>query len=71
VTVELTGRYDDNRSPRNSISTSACGVCRTTAIEDLYSRYYYVSSSKKVDIDTLLEIPGLLRKGQKLFSATG
>ena len=71
VTVELTGRYDDNHSPRNFIFTSAWGVCATTAIEDLYSRYSYVSSSKKVDIDILLEILGLLRKGQKLFSATG
>lgn len=71
VTVELTGRYDNNHRPRNFISTSACGVCGTTAIEDLFSRCSYVGSSMTVDIDTLLKIPGLLRQGQRLFSVTG
>lgn len=71
VTVELTGDYDDSHRQRSFISTSACGVCGTTAIEDLSLKCPYVASQLTIEIQTLLEIPGLLRRSQKLFSRTG
>lgn len=71
VTVELTSQFLGNQRARSFMSSSACGVCGTTSIEDLACRTAVVESQMKLDITTVLSLPKLLIKGQKLFKLTG
>ncbi|MDA8080578.1 MAG: formate dehydrogenase accessory sulfurtransferase FdhD [Actinomycetota bacterium] len=71
VTVELTSQFIGNQRARSFMSSSACGVCGTTSIEDLAGRSAVVESQMKLDITTVFSLPKLLMKGQKLFKLTG
>ncbi|WP_280340415.1 formate dehydrogenase accessory sulfurtransferase FdhD [Nocardia neocaledoniensis] len=58
---------------RNFLTTGACGLCGKTALDEVRTRTRYPirPDSGTVAIDTLAELPGKLRAGQKLFEATG
>lgn len=71
VTVALTCDFEGGIRHRSLISSSACGICGTTVIEDLEKNASYVSSTLTVEIETILSIPNSLRNNQKLFSKTG
>ncbi len=71
VTVELTSQFIGNQRARSFMSSSACGVCGTTSIEDLACRTAVVESQMELDITTVLSLPKLLLKEQKLFKMTG
>ena len=71
VTVELTHKYEGAARERTFFSSSACGICGTTSIEELATRTSAVESAMRIDIATVLAIPKLLNKGQKLFNLTG
>lgn len=71
VTVELTDRYLGTHRERTFMSSAACGVCGTTTIESLATRASSINSDLKIDVKTILEIPNLLRKRQRIFKETG
>ncbi len=71
VTVELSSPFLGNQRARSFISSSACGVCGTTSIEDLACKTTFVESQLTIDMDTVLSLPKLLIKVQKLFKMTG
>jgi len=58
---------------RRFLTTSACGVCGTSAIEALQttSRYAVASDAMVVDPALLCSLPGRLRSAQKGFDRTG
>ncbi len=71
VTVELSRPYLGIPKERTFISSSACGVCGTTSIDNLAARVTPVQSSLNISIATMLSVPKQLSKGQRLFKQTG
>lgn len=57
-------------TPRNVVTTSACGVCGTTAIDTVMERVTSVEPLV-LDPEFVLSLPGLLRPHQTAFRRTG
>lgn len=60
-------------SERKVVTTSACGVCGTTSIDEVrrQSRFGADTAETRIQADVLLSLPGRLREAQKLFDSTG
>lgn len=72
VTVELTRPYfPDSIRQRNFMSNSSCGICGTSTIDDLSIRAKPIVDSELYPISTILQLPGRLKTGQKIFKITG
>lgn len=58
---------------RNFLTTSACGLCGKTALDEVRTRTRYPlpTSSITLDSDTLAVLPDRLRTRQTVFDATG
>lgn len=59
------------RLKRNFMISSSCGVCGKTSIEAIQRRIAPLGDSIRASARTLLSLPGLMRQGQEVFSATG
>lgn len=60
-------------SERKVVTTSACGVCGTTSIDEVrrQSRFGERATEARIQADILLSLPDHLREAQKLFDSTG
>ncbi|MFE3000551.1 formate dehydrogenase accessory sulfurtransferase FdhD [Nocardia sp. NPDC059246] len=58
---------------RNFLTTSACGLCGKTALDEVRTRTRYPlpAAGPTVDADVLAELPDELRSRQRVFDATG
>jgi FdhD protein len=70
VTVETGGQAPPPR-PRLTTVTSACGICGTTAIDDLRERLHPLPPSEPFTLDVLAKVPDAVVPTQDLFDATG
>jgi FdhD protein len=70
VTVETGGLAPPPR-PRLTTTTSACGICGTTAIDDLRERLHPLPPAAPFPLDVLARVPDTVTSMQQLFDATG
>jgi FdhD protein len=70
VTVETGGSAPPPR-PRLTPTTSACGMCGTTAIDDLRERLHPLPPMAPFPLDVLARVPDTVTSTQELFDATG
>jgi FdhD protein len=66
-----TGGAAPTPTPRVAAVTSACGMCGSTAIEELRDRVSPIPVGAPWPIDLLAEVPAAVRPDQDLFDATG
>jgi FdhD protein len=70
VTVETGGSAPPPR-PRLTTTTSACGMCGNTAIDDLWERLHPLPPTAPFPLDVLARVPDTVTSTQELFDATG
>jgi len=70
VTVETGGRAPVP-TPRLTTTTSSCGLCGSTAIDDLLARLAPLEGVARIPVEVLASVPERMRAGQKLFETTG
>jgi FdhD protein len=70
VTVE-TGGVAPLPRPRLTTITSACGMCGTTAIDELRERLHALPPTAPFSLDVLARVPDTVTSTQQLFDATG
>lgn len=70
VTVETGGLAPAPR-PRLTTITSACGICGTTAIDELRERLHPLPPAPPFSLDVLAQVPDTVTSTQQLFDATG
>jgi FdhD protein len=70
VTVETGGLAPVPR-PRLTTITSACGICGTTAIDELRERLHPLPPAPPFSLDVLAQVPDTVTSTQQLFDATG
>ena len=58
-------------APRLSVSTSACGMCGSTAIEEMQARITPLPVGAPWSVELLADVPGRVHPDQDLFAATG
>ena len=66
-----TGGRAPTPAPRLTITTSACGLCGSAAIDDLAGRLAPLEVRPDIDAAVLAAVPGRVRTMQTLFEATG
>lgn len=71
VTVRGRAPFDLGAAERNFFATSSCGICGKAALEAVTVRCAPLSDAVEVDAATLLELPGRMRAGQRVFERTG
>jgi FdhD protein len=70
VSVETGGRATPP-TPRLSVTTSACGLCGSAAIDQLVERLQPLVAPVRFDLQVLASVPERVRREQPLFEATG
>jgi FdhD protein len=70
VTVETGGLAPPPR-PRLTTTTSACGMCGYTAIDELRERLHPLRPAAPFPLDVLARVPDKVTSTQQLFDATG
>lgn len=70
VSVETGGRAPIP-APRLGTTTSSCGLCGSTSIEQLVERLDPLASTGRISLDVLAAVPERARVAQPLFEATG
>ncbi|MFS8583733.1 MAG: formate dehydrogenase accessory sulfurtransferase FdhD [Acidimicrobiia bacterium] len=70
VTVE-TGGLAPPPTPRLTATTSACGICGTTAVDELRDRLRPLPPSPPVPLEVLASVGERVGGAQRLFDATG
>jgi FdhD protein len=70
VSVETGGVAPPPR-PRLTTTTSACGICGTTAIDDLRERLHPLPPTAPFPLAVLARVPDTVTSTQRLFDATG
>ena len=70
VSVE-TGGTAPAPTARVSATTTACGLCGSTAIEELRDRIAPIPVGEPWPIDLLADVPAVVHPGQDLFASTG
>jgi FdhD protein len=58
-------------TPRLAISSTACGLCGSTAIEELRDRIAPIPVGAPWAVDRLASVPARVHPGQDLFATTG
>ena len=75
VTVQLPGGIQAKLAPAKRFGTisSSCGICGKESIEAIRQHFPPIASAKEVriEIETLLSLPALLRQRQGEFARTG
>ncbi len=71
VTVRSRTPFDLGAAERNFFTSSSCGICGKAALEAVAVRCPRVVDDATADPETLLELPGALRAGQRIFERTG
>jgi len=75
ITIELSTKckFDVEKLSRHLFTSSSCGVCGKTSIENLQSTIIYkpMKNQPKVELKTLYSLPQKLRAAQNLFEQTG
>lgn len=73
VTLPPGTTVDWKRLERHSYTSSSCGVCGKTSLEQVYAAVPYgdMSTSVRATPETLQSLPEKLRAAQELFSQTG
>jgi FdhD protein len=66
-----TGGVAPTPMPRLSTTTSACGLCGSTAIDELVDRLQPLAAPARFDLGVLASVPDRARPMQPLFAATG
>lgn len=70
--IELTKKTAlDASDLRLHTTTSACGVCGTSSIEELFARTHYPITKTPLDPKVVATLPDTLREHQKQFRKTG
>jgi FdhD protein len=70
VTVD-TGGAAPTPTPRLTPTTSACGMCGTTAIDDLRERLHALPPTPPIPLDVVASLPDRVAGDQELFAVTG
>jgi FdhD protein len=70
VSVDTGGTAPTPR-PRLTVTTSACGMCGTTAIDELRERLHPLPPAPAIPLDVVADVPDRVGDGQELFAATG
>jgi FdhD protein len=70
VTVD-TGRRAPVPTPRLTPTTSACGICGTTAVDELRERLHLLPPRRPIALDVLAAVPDRVAAEQPLFDETG
>ena len=70
VTVDPGGRAP-TPTPRLSVTSSACGMCGTTAVDELRERLHPLPARSPVPLDVLAALPETVTGDQPLFDETG
>jgi FdhD protein len=70
VTVS-TGGLAPVPEPRLGVTTSACGMCGTTAVDELRATLHPLPVGEPIDDDIVLGAPGRLLGDTPIFAATG
>lgn len=70
VTVH-TGGLAPPPEPRLNVVTSACGMCGTTAVDELRERLHVLPASTPFGLDVLAALTDRLAGSQELFELTG
>jgi FdhD protein len=70
VSVE-TGGAAPTPAPRVTTTSSACGLCGSTSIDELRARIAPLPLGPAWPIEVLAAVPARVRPGQELFAATG
>ena len=75
ITIKLSTKckFDVEKLSRHLFTSSSCGVCGKTSIENLQSTIMYkpMKNQPKVELKTLYSLPQKLRAAQSLFEQTG
>src|SRR5437762_13433815 len=74
VTVALTAgtKFKLSSVQRLGTISSSCGICGKKSIDAIRQNFSAIKSLKlRIDIDTLISLPALLRENQNDFSRTG
>src|SRR6476469_3216047 len=62
---------DFERLTRHVFASSSCGLCGKATIESVRSAFSPVESDAKVDAETLVGLPDVMRRAQSGFDRTG
>ncbi len=71
VRIRTKTPFDGSSLDRNFVSTSSCGVCGKSSLNQIAVRCPPVAPGPVVDSTTLAELPGTLRASQEDFDRTG
>ena len=71
ITLKDLIRVNTKVLKRNFTSTSSCGVCGKLVLEQLSIRFSKNELLKKISVETIVKLPGLLSSEQLLFKHTG
>ena len=71
VTLKETIKVDLEKLKRGFTSTSSCGVCGKQMLEQIDYNFSKNNFFNKINVTTLINLPGLLTSGQLLFKHTG
>ncbi|MFD2674634.1 formate dehydrogenase accessory sulfurtransferase FdhD [Gulosibacter bifidus] len=73
IDANVLGVTKESIGTRRVVTTSACGVCGTTSIEEVrrQSPYDVADDDTRIPAEQLLALPDRLREAQALFDSTG
>lgn len=71
VSVDTGGAAPTPTAPRLAVSTSACGMCGSTTIEEMQARIAPVAVGAAWPVDLLADVPARVQPDQDLFAVTG
>ena len=71
VTLAKHISIEPEKLQRNFTSNSSCGVCGKQMLEQLCDSFPKIKFSDKISVETLLELPEIVKKEQLLFKHTG
>jgi FdhD protein len=71
VTLKNPARFDAKKFSRNLISTSSCGICGKTSIDELTKQFPPIRTALRIPASLLSDLPARLSAAQKTFQLTG
>lgn len=64
-------RFDVAKLSRHVFTSSSCGICGKATIEAALQQFAPIESGARVEVKTLLQLPGNLASAQETFQRTG
>ncbi len=71
VTLRNPEAFDPGKLTRHVFSSSSCGVCSKATIDSVRQSFAPIGNGVTVSVETLLQMPDLLRAKQETFERTG